>query len=383
MMFGVNDWVGWEDPAELRIRLDVALEEIAGLREENTRLRTLLGPAADAVPTHDTVTEEVAPERAQEQVPVVPQMLSASGLPYADGSSGVQEKLALFRALFVGRSDVYARPWVNKRGRSGWSPATEKPPWELRDGEERVLLPLTDRALYEHLTQPEPGAEKKFEKLHAGLYPLLLDDTCQLLACDFDKEEWRGDAAAYYAACRAAGVPASIEVSRSGEGAHVWTCFTAPVAATLARNLGAALLRDAISSREQMSLASFDRFFPAQDLLPTRAKGDASFGNLIALPLNGLRRQRGTTLFLDPATWEPFADQFAYLSQVHRLTPEQVETVVEQLGPVEIGPTPRPRRCRRNRGAGHWARHRRSSSPGWGRCCRSPPRDCPRRCWRH
>ncbi|WP_370075463.1 hypothetical protein [Streptacidiphilus sp. MAP12-16] len=35
-----------------------------------------------------------------------------------------------------------------------------------------------------------------------------MDDTCQLLTCDFDKGEWRGDAAAYYSACQAAGVPA-------------------------------------------------------------------------------------------------------------------------------------------------------------------------------
>ncbi|MEY9961985.1 hypothetical protein ABIA33_000006 [Streptacidiphilus sp. MAP12-16] len=58
------------------------------------------------------------------------------------------------------------------------------------------------------LARPEPGTEKTFEKLHAGLYALLLDDTCQLLTCDFDKGEWRGDAAAYYSACQAAGVPA-------------------------------------------------------------------------------------------------------------------------------------------------------------------------------
>ena len=120
----------------------MTLEEIGGLREENTRLRSLLGPIADAVPAHDAVTEDGAPE----PVIVAPQMLSSSGLPYADASSGGQEKLDLFRALFVGRGDMYARPWANKEGRSGWSPATEKPPWDLREGEERALLPLTDRA---------------------------------------------------------------------------------------------------------------------------------------------------------------------------------------------------------------------------------------------
>ena len=161
MMLGVDDWVGWEDPAELRVRLDMALEEIDGLREENTRLRSLLGPVADVVPAHDAVTEDSAPERPQESEPVIvaPQMLSSSGLPYADASSGGQEKVALFRALFVGRGDVYARPWVNKKGRSGWSPATEKPPWDLSEGEERVLLPLTDRAPYEHPTRSGHGEE--------------------------------------------------------------------------------------------------------------------------------------------------------------------------------------------------------------------------------
>ena len=44
-------------------------------------------------------------------------------------------------------------------------------------------------------------------------------------------------------------------------------------------------------------------------LLPRRG-----FGNLIALPLEGRCRQNRTTLFVDPATFEPYQDQFAYLS---------------------------------------------------------------------
>ncbi|WP_370131532.1 hypothetical protein [Streptacidiphilus sp. EB103A] len=85
------------------------MEEIAGLREENTRLRSLLGPVADSVPAHDAESEEASPQLVPEPVVVLLQMLSPSGLPYADASSGGQEKLALFRALFVGRSDVFAR----------------------------------------------------------------------------------------------------------------------------------------------------------------------------------------------------------------------------------------------------------------------------------
>lgn len=60
--------------------------------------------------------------------------------------------------------------------------------------------------------------------------------------------------------------------------------------------------------RADLDLASYDRLFPAQDFMP---KGQ--FGNLIALPLHGGCRRRGTTVFLDPRNLEPFEDQWAFL----------------------------------------------------------------------
>lgn len=60
--------------------------------------------------------------------------------------------------------------------------------------------------------------------MHAGLYPMLPDDTTRLLVADFDGKDgsdWRADAAAFVAACRQADVPALAEISRSGVGAHV------------------------------------------------------------------------------------------------------------------------------------------------------------------
>ena len=103
-------------------------------------------------------------------------------------------------------------------------------------------------------------------------------------------------------------MPAALERSRSGAGGHVWVFFTAPVAASAARRLGALLLRAAMSRRGELDLASYDRLFPNQDFLP--AKG---FGNLIALPLQGRCRAAGTSVFLDPATLEPWPDQWAFL----------------------------------------------------------------------
>ncbi|MEV6210041.1 hypothetical protein AB0M03_23705, partial [Kitasatospora sp. NPDC051914] len=221
-------------------------------------------------------------------------------------------------------------------------------PWERnKPDSERVFFPLTDQVVFRHLSRPESGQRQ----LHVGLYPMLPDDTTRLLACDFDDKDWRGDAAAYIAACKEVGVPALAEISRSGSGAHVWIFFTAPVPATLARALGTALLRRAIDTRKGMSLASYDRFSPAQDFLPIHSKGGARFGNLIALPLHGASRGAGTTVFCDPATWHPYPDQFAHLSRAERLTPHQVQALVDKLGPVQAGPSPttpvlppRPRR---------------------------------------
>ncbi len=113
----------------------------------------------------------------------------------------------------------------------------------------------------------------------------------------------------------------------------MWVFFTAALPATTVRSIGAALLREAMAARVELDLQSYDRLFPAQDFLPK-----AGFGNLIALPLQGDCRRRGTTEFLDPATLKPWEDQWAFLSSVARLTPEAATSIVDSLRPVEVGP---------------------------------------------
>jgi superfamily II DNA or RNA helicase/very-short-patch-repair endonuclease len=51
------------------------------------------------------------------------------------------------------------------------------------------------------------------------------------------------------------------------------------------------------------------------------------FGNLIALPLQKLARQRGNTVFLDE-TFTPHADQWAFLAAARRMSRAQVEALV-------------------------------------------------------
>lgn len=237
--------------------------------------------------------------------------------------SSSEDKIALFRSMFRGRDDVYARRWENQRtGKSGYSPACRNE-WEqgLCDKRSmpcsrctnRELLPLTDAAIYRHLE-----GRDKYSRDVIGIYPLLSDETVCFLAVDFDDDGWAEDIASFVSACKEYDLVPSVERSRSGSGGHVWLFFASPVSAADARRLGSGLLTHAMESRPELKMRSYDRLFPNQDTLP---KG--GFGNLIALPLQGQARRAGNSVFVDE-NFQPYADQWAYLSGVERITAAQL-----------------------------------------------------------
>ncbi len=233
-------------------------------------------------------------------------------------------KVALFRSLFRGRDDVFPKLWTNTRTkRSGYAPACgnewvkgicEKPRVRCGECTHQAFVPVDEQAVLDHLQG----------RAVIGVYPMLRDETCWLLAADFDGDAWQDDAGVFLETCRTFGVPAALERSRSGNGAHVWIFFTAPVPAILARQLGCLLITEAMTHRHEMGMRSYDRLFPSQDTMP---KG--GFGNLIALPLQHTPRQLGNTVFLDEA-FVPFRDQWAYLTTIERVTHASVVELVDQ-----------------------------------------------------
>ena len=285
------------------------------LRAENAHLRSLLG----LTETAPSPAKLASPPAALAAVEPNPPDTSA---PLTSDSPGAA-KLALFRALFRGRDDVYAVRWQNKVGRSGYAPACAhewdralcgKPKVKCADCPSRALLPLTDEVIRDHLTGRHT----------VGVYPLLPDETCRLLALDFDKAEWRQDVPAFTGVCARLGVPAYVEISRSGEGAHVWVFFAEAIDAARARRLGSALLTRTTAQRHEVGLDSYDRLFPGQDTLP---KG--GFGNLIALPLQRQPRDEGKSVFVD-ADFQPAPDQWRLLSGVTRMSAADVGRSLEK-----------------------------------------------------
>ena len=242
--------------------------------------------------------------------------------------SSAREKIALFRALFRGREDVYPRRFESRRtGKSGYSPVCanewargicEKPKVKCMDCAQRRLLPVTDEVVRWHLS----GRDGNKRDFVMGIYPMLLDETCFFLAVDFDKANWQEDATAYVDTCRAMDLTVALERSRSGQGGHVWLFFSGPVPAALARRLGTYILTETMERRPDIGLDSYDRFFPNQDTLP---KG--GFGNLIALPLQKRARESGNTAFLDE-NGRPYEDQWAFLSSLPKNDRQSIEDLV-------------------------------------------------------
>jgi len=190
--------------------------ELDALRAENTRLRHLL-----------QLTQAQAQAAEPDQ--------TAAGT-LIDRHAAPESKVRFYLDLFGGRSDIYAVRWENRSdGRSGWAPAIRGQWRKGMSAADASYLPLTADVVDRHLRG----------KHHIGVYPLADDDTCRWVAADFDKDTAMLDALAYLKAARASDIPAALEVSQSGRGAHVWIFFAAATPAALARRIATGLLAEA------------------------------------------------------------------------------------------------------------------------------------------
>ena len=295
---------------ELQERYEEALSRVKELERENARLKQVL--QEHRITVDDVVT---VPK------PVPKRILS------------VEERVKLFRSLFKGREDVFARRWFSKAtGKSGYQPVCQnewdrqlcdKKKYKCAECPNCQFSPLTYDDIYKHLEGKNANGEDVI-----GLYVLKEDNTCHLLCADFDDKNcehgYQDDVLAFVDVCKSWGVPCSVERSRSGNGAHVWILFETPVLAVKARKLGNAILTEAMNRNGRISFKSYDRFFPNQDALP-----EGGLGNLVALPLQGKARKEGNSVFVDE-NFEPYADQWEYLQHVEKLIETALEDILKQ-----------------------------------------------------
>ena len=251
-----------------------------------------------------------------------------------------------FFGMFWGRQDVYAKRSVNKEtGKTAYYPQCNnfwtnvchkkiKDGINCKDCKNRSYKAITKKDILNHLQGNVYNASDVI-----GIYPLLSNGTCRFMVFDFDNHDkvaeekdfanvddtWIEEVEAMREICMLNGIEPLVERSRSGRGAHVWIFFDKPIAASLVRKFGFALLD---KGAEQVNLKSFkyyDRMLPAQDSLPD----DSAVGNLIALPLQGKALLAGNSAFVD-GNWNAYPNQWESLFNKPRLSQEFLEEKIKE-----------------------------------------------------
>jgi len=217
-----------------------------------------------------------------------------------------EQKIELFRSLFIGREDVYAKHWTSKDGtKSGYSPVT----YTFRGND---YCPINNKVIQLHLEG----------KIRIGTYVVFDQIKTKFLVFDLDKKSYIDDMRAIVKVCKSLELDPIVEISKSGNGVHIWLFFKTPVNAKDARRLGDLILTHAMDVADGIDMQSYDRMFPNQDFVEV-----GSLGNLIALPLHYKSRIQNKTVFVDISSLEPYPNQWEVLQNVKKITTHQLEKI--------------------------------------------------------
>jgi superfamily II DNA or RNA helicase len=313
------------DYKDLSEKYHELLAENKTLKKENEALkaRLKLNQKSESDQDQGNSSNAAVEQFAQESAPYLDRIEQGVATP-CSVSTNSADKISLFMLLFKGRSDVYAKRWQSKDGRSGYAPVClnewksslcRKPAVKCFSCQHKAYDVLDEKVIEAHLRG----------SIVAGIYPMCQDDMCHFLAIDFDDDGWQKDISTLREVCVTFDIPVAIERSRSGSGAHAWFFFQNRLPAHLARKFGSALLTYSMGKRHEIAFKSYDRFFPSQDTMP---KG--GFGNLIALPLQKKSRELGNSIFINEK-FNPYEDQWDFLAKIEKLSEPEIIALTPKL----------------------------------------------------
>jgi len=241
--------------------------------------------------------------------------------PIEEKTYSKEDKINIYLSYFKGRNDIYAERYFDKEtGKKKYSPVCSNKFSEVCNFKCKIC------GHKKYIGLKEEDLLKHFKGIKSfGIYPMLDNDECYFLVTDFDGGDYFENAVLYKKICKQLGIDSLMEISQSGNGAHVWIFFEEPVKAKKARKIGDYILNKAYCLNNSITFKNFDRFFPSQDYLE---KG--GYGNLIALPLDGKLISENKTVFVDENK-VPYDNQIGILSQTKKVSVNEIELLLERI----------------------------------------------------
>ncbi len=205
------------------------------------------------------------------------------------------EKIELFKILFVGRCDIYAKLWKSKQTlQERFYPAVQT--FKKDD-----YLPLSNQVIEKHLRGEE----------YIATYPILEQNKCKYLVLKIIK----GDKNKLNSVLKKHSIQASFEITSSGDF-KVWIFFNYLVEAKKVFLLGKELLIQAQISGE---------IFPNQEF-----SNAGNLGKCVELPLYLKHRKEQKTVFTDENSMKIVQDQWSYLKNIKKMDFKDIGCLIKK-----------------------------------------------------
>lgn len=211
------------------------------------------------------------------------------------------EKIELFRELFISRTDIYAKKWKSKdRTKEGFSPVSK-----TFMGDD--FLPLTNKDLEEHLRG----------NIFLASYLIDKKQECKYVVLELNSE----DVFKLQRALLELNISASYSLS-SYNSIFAWIFFKEKISSNISFSFLYFLQKKANISVKLYPNSEFS----------TQEK----LGSYIELPLQLFYRNKNRTVFLDINTKKVFHDQWNYLANIKKASKEQIYSFAQVLKPQNI-----------------------------------------------
>ena len=211
------------------------------------------------------------------------------------------EKIELFRELFIARTDIYAKKWKSKDGtKEGFSPVSK-----TFMGDD--FLPLTNKDLEEHLRG----------NIFLASYLIDKKQECKYVVLELNSE----DVFKLQRALQELNISASYSLS-SYNSIFAWIFFKEKISSNISFSFLYFLQKKANISVKLYPNSEFS----------TQEK----LGSYIELPLQLFYRNKNRTVFLDINTKKVFHDQWNYLANIKKASKEQIYSFAQVLKPQNI-----------------------------------------------